>query len=276
MAKPIAEDEIESAPIPGHRNCLVYCDESGIDGQVYYGFGSLWIPWERRGDLTSLANELRAKHGYKSEIKWTAVNRHTEAFYRDLVEAFFTRTWLMFHCVIVRKGYVDRDFHKDFDEARRKHFAMLLKSKVKFFSGGARDKSYHVRVDPLPSRYDKADEAAFKIVGATLKKELGIAPLRSLVTVDSKTSIGVQLSDFFLGAAMADWQKNATSAAKKQVGLQISSHLGWNDLIADTPHAEWKFNIWYFFDPTSGKKRETTTRSVKLKIAMPPFRPRPR
>jgi hypothetical protein len=276
MAKPIAEDDIEASPVPGHRNYLVYCDESGIDGQVYYGFGSLWLPWERRGDLIGLVNELRGKHRYKHEIKWTAVNRHTDAFYGDLVEAFFTKTWLMFHCVIVRKGYVDRELHKDFDEARRKHFAMLLKSKVKFFSGGARDKSYHVRVDPLPSRYEKADEAALKIVGATLKKELGIAPLRSLVTVDSKTSIGVQLSDFFLGAAMADWQKNATSAAKKQVGLQISSHLGWNDLIADTPHSEWKFNIWYFFDPTSGKKRETKTRSVKLKIAMPPFRPRPR
>ena len=48
-------------------------------------------------------------------------------------------------------------------------------AKVKFFSSGARNKAYHVRVDPLPSRYDKADEAALKILGATLKKELGVA-----------------------------------------------------------------------------------------------------
>jgi hypothetical protein len=276
MAKPIAEDDVEASPVPGHRNYLVYCDESGIDGQVYYGFGSLWLPWERRGDLVGFVNELRARHRYDDEIKWTGVNRRSEGFYRDLIQGFFSRTWLMFHCVIVRKGYVDRDFHKDFDEARRKHFAMLLKSKVKFFSAGARDKSYHVRVDPLPSRYPKADEAAFKIVGATLKKELGIAPLQSLVTVDSKTSIGVQLADFFLGAAMADWQKEATSGFKKRVGLHISEHLGWADLFADTPYDEWKFNIWYFFDPTAKKKREIKTRSVKLKIRMPPFRPRRR
>jgi len=276
MAKPIAEDDIEASPVPGHRNYLVYCDESGIDGQVYYGFGSLWLPWERRGDLIGLVNELRRKHRYDDEIKWTAVNRRSEGFYRDLIQGFFTRTWLMFHCVIVRKGYVDRDFHKDFDEARRKHFAMLLKSKVKFFSAGARDKSYHVRVDPLPSRYAKADEAAFKIVASALKKELGITPLQSLVTVDSKTSTGVQLADFFLGAAMADWQKDATSGFKKQIGQHISDHLGWNDLFADTPYDEWKFNIWYFFNPRAGKKREIKTRSVKLKIRMPPFRPRRR
>jgi len=61
MAKPIAEDDVEAPPVPGHRNYLVYCDESGIDGQVYYGFGSLWLPWERRGDLVGFVNELMAE-----------------------------------------------------------------------------------------------------------------------------------------------------------------------------------------------------------------------
>jgi hypothetical protein len=274
VAKPISEDAVDVPPVPGHRNYLVYCDESGIDGKKYYGFGSLWLPWERRGDLTGLVNELRERHRYTDEIKWTAVNRWSAPFYKALVEAFFARPWLMFHCVIVRKGYVDRDKHKDFDEARRKHFAMLIKSKIKFFAAGERDKSYHVRVDPLPSRYAKADEAAFKIVDATLKKELGLAPLQSLVTVDSKSSIGVQIADLFLGAAMSDWQQEVRSSFKRGVSAAVSEHLGWSDLHADTPLREWKFNIWYFFDPTAGKKREVATRTVKLKVAMPPFRAR--
>ncbi len=274
MAKPVAEDVVDAGPVPGHRNYLVYCDESGIDGQVYYGFGSLWMPWERRGDFTGLVNELRTRHRYKDEIKWTAVNRRSEAFYSDLTAQFFSRNWLMFHCLIVRKGYVDRQRHKDHDEARRKHFGILLKSKLKFFADGRTDKSYHVRVDPLPSRYEKADEAAFKIVAATLKKELGIAPLHSLVTVDSRTSPGVQLADFLLGAAMAHWQREATSSFKARLGGLIAEHLGWPDLRADTPLREWKFNIWYFYDPTSGKAREVKTRAVKLKIQMPAFRRR--
>ena len=91
-------------PVPGHRNYLVYCDESGVNGTRYYGFGSLWMPWERRGDFQALIADLRREHGYLDEIKWTHVNKRSEKFYLALVEEFFRRTWLMFHCVIVRKG----------------------------------------------------------------------------------------------------------------------------------------------------------------------------
>lgn len=94
MAKPIDESTAEDSPVPGHRNYLVYCDESGIDGQVYYGFGSLWLPWERRGDLTGLIKRLRDAYGCHDEIKWTKVTRRTLPFYKELVTEFFTRTWV--------------------------------------------------------------------------------------------------------------------------------------------------------------------------------------
>lgn len=276
MARVVAESEITGAPLPDHRNYLVYCDESGVDGQVYYGFGTLWMPWERRGDLTGLVARLRERYRYTDEIKWTAINRRSAEFYRELVGEFFARSWLMFHCVVVRKGYVDRRRHKDFDEARRKHFAMLLRSKMKFFSSGARDKVYHVRVDPLPSRYPRADEAAFKIVGSSLKKELGRVLLKSLITVDSRSSVGIQVADLLLGAVMSEWQGAATADFKKSVRAEVAGYLGWPDLRADTRYSEWKFNVWYFHDPTRGGEREATTRDVKLKIPMPRFRSRTR
>jgi hypothetical protein len=272
MARPVREDELAEEAIPGYRNYLVYCDESGIDGQVYYGFGSLWMPWERRGDFTGLLKSLREKHRYRGEIKWNAVSRAVLPFYSDLIEAFFRRTWLMFHCIVVRKGYVDLKFHKDFDQARRKHFAMLINSKVKFFAAGAKDKAYHVRVDPLPSRYEKADEAALKIVAATLKKELGLVPLKTLITVDSKTSHGVQVADFLLGAVMSGSQGKATSEHKLRLSRELAEHLGWKNLKADTHLKEWKFNIWYFFDPKAGAPREVQSRTVKLKFPMPPLK----
>lgn len=264
----------DETPVPGHRNYRVFCDESGTGGGVYYGFGSLWMPWERRGDFTGFVGGLREEHGNHDEIKWTNVNRRNEAFYVALVEEFFRRTWLMFHCLVVRKGYVGKEHHKDFDEARRKHFAMLIKSKIKFFSAGARNKAYHVRVDPLPSRYKKADEAAHKIVAATLMKELGVAPLKSLITRDSKETLGIQIADVLLGAAMSEWQADATAEPKLHVRRAIADHLGWPDLKADTRLSEWKFNIWYFFDPKAGRPREVETRPVRLKVKMPPWRGR--
>ncbi|HAS8291232.1 TPA: hypothetical protein I7707_21285, partial [Vibrio vulnificus] len=42
----------------------VACDESGVDGQKYYGFGSLWMKYQRRGDFVRIIRELRDKHKY--------------------------------------------------------------------------------------------------------------------------------------------------------------------------------------------------------------------
>ncbi len=258
-----------SQTVPGHRNYLVYCDESGMDGVAYYGFGSLWMPSERRGDFAQLIQSLRDRHRYRDEIKWQHVNRRSEAFYTELIETFFARSWLMFHALIVRRRYSDPSFHADFDEEKRKRFAMLIKSKVKFFCNGDPTKAYHIRVDPLPSRYQRADEAAFKIIGASLKKELHIEPVKSLITRDSRETPGIQLTDLLFGATLADWQKNASSQYKLRVRQCLASHLGWPDLHADTQLYEWKFNIWYFYAPTSGRPREADTRPVHLKIPLP-------
>ncbi len=266
----------DDAAVPGHRNYLVFCDESGIDGQRYYGFGSLWMPHERRGDFAALISDLRARHRYTDEIKWTNVTRRSEALCRELIDAFFRAKWLMFHALIVRRGYSKKASHKSFDEEKRKRFAMLVAAKVKFFSGGDTTKAYHVRVDPLPSRYDKADEAAFKIAGAQLKKALGISPLKTLHTRDSKETPGIQLADLLLGATLADWQEVATAPHKLRVRRHVAAQLGWGDLRADTHLREWKFNIWNFHDPTSGIPREVTSRLVTLTHPMPTFRPQSR
>jgi hypothetical protein len=95
-----------------------------------------------------------------------------------------------------------------------------------------------------------------------------------LFTRDSKSTLGIQLADFLLGAAMSDWQADATAAAKTKVRTALASYLGWPDLQADTKPHEWKFNIWHFFDPTTGEGREPETRSLNLKIPMPVFRRR--
>jgi hypothetical protein len=267
-----SDDEGQDVPVPGYRNYLVYSDESGIHGARYYGFGTLWMPWERRGDFQALVADLRSRYRYTDEIKWTHVTRFSRPFYAALLDEFFRRKWLMFHCLIVRKGFVDMDFHEDMDEARHKHYAMLVKAKVKYFCAGAANKAYHFRVDPLPCRYKKADEVTFKIAGAQLKNELGLDTLKTLFTRDSKSTVGIQVADMLLGAAMSDWQNEATAGPKLDIRTALAEHLGWPDLRADTALREWKFNIWYFHDPTTGVPRESRTRPVKLKVPMPTFR----
>jgi hypothetical protein len=268
---PMRDDDVDT---PGYKNYLIFTDESGTNGATHYGFGSLWLPSERRGDLQRIVQELRVKHHMGAdEIKWNKINKDNKAFYLDLVRLFFTHQWLMFHALVVRKGYVNKSYHDgDYDLARRKHFAMLLRKKVAMFAAHSADKAYHVRVDPLPSRYKKADEAAYRICNSMLKNEIGIAAIKTLFTRSSKTTLGIQVADLLIGAVISDMCHQETGIHKQEIKELVASHLGWSDLAADTKPQEWKFNIWYFHDPSEKKRREISTRVVRLTLPMPSWR----
>ncbi len=256
------EEMAESQPGDPNRHFLIYCDESGIDAGTVFGFGSLWMPWERRGDFLQLWRRLQQSHFPPSEAKWTKVKSQTLPFFEALVDEFFQRNWLMFHCLLIGKPQVDLSYHQNsWDLARRKHFVMLLTNKIKRFA--APGKQYRIRVDPLPSSYAKADEAAEIILRRMLNEDVhlrGMNVIHSLRTVDSKATPGVQLSDVLLGAIVSARRGQATSAAKHSLIKRIAGHLDWPDLLADTMPAVRKFNIWRFWHPTSGERRPEATR----------------
>lgn len=244
------------------RHFLIYCDESGFHGTKLEGFGSLWMPWERRGDFAAKWRELHDAYFPPSEVKWTKVTRRTLPFFEALVDWFFATRWLMFHCLVVGRAEVDLARHdNDRDLQRRKHFTMLLAKKIKRFA--ASGKAYRIRVDPIHSRYAKADEAAEVILRRLIEKEArldGTATIHSVRTVDSRATPGVQLSDLLLGAVMAARHGDVTADAKGRVIQQIAAHMGWPDLRSDTYPDVMKLNVWRFWDPTSGTTRPEVTR----------------
>lgn len=251
----------------------VACDESGIDGQRFYGFGSLWMKYQRRGDFARIMRELREKHNFYEEIKWQkASSKRYAAFYHDLVDLFFKVPWLAFHCIVVEKSMVNKKFHNgDFDLARRKHFTSLITAKISnvISAHPERDSVFRIEVDPIASRYKKADEEFHVIANNTLKRRFGRPEIISkVVTKDSKSSENIQLSDFFLGSVMCAYQGRASSEAKITVSNMVASYLGWEHLQHDTWHTERKFNIWYFYDKTKGV-RDIETKAVKLKFPLP-------
>jgi hypothetical protein len=250
------------------------CDESGVHGAKFYGFGSLWMAWQRRGDFAADVQTLRNRHNVTDELKWTkAGSRLNQPFFEDLIEYFFQRSWLAFHALVVRKAVVDRAAHGgDLDLARRKHFTMLLTKKVQACLKAQRNRTHTFRiwVDPIHSHYQKADEAAEVIANNVLRTIFGeTRPVDKVITRDSKDTPSIQLCDFLLGAVMAAWQEEVTSREKMRLQKMIALHLGWPDLRGDTGPRERKFNIWYFYDKRRGA-REPETREVKLVYPLPP------
>jgi len=260
-----------AAAVARARNTwLVSTDESGTGGQKFYGFGSIWMNWERRGDFAAGFDAIRQRHRMPPnwEVKWNNLDGVTRLkVARDLVEWFFRRSWLMFHCVVFCEADVDRSFHDgSMDLARRKHFAKLLSNKMKRCAErhSDRDNFFRLWVDPIASAYAKAGEAAQIITTHTLKQIFkdSQVEVEDLQERDSKSTPSIQLCDLLLGAVMDAWQGQARKPEKLDLAKEIARHMGWTDLAADTFPKERKFNIWYFHD---GKHdRAVKTRPVSL------------
>jgi hypothetical protein len=231
------------------RHYLIYCDESGLHGSRLTGFGTLWMTYERRGDFRRIIEGLRAKYFPPNEIKWERVKRQTYPFFEALIDEFFARNWLMFHCLLISKQEVNLALHgRSWDLARRKHFTLLLANKILRFATPT--KHYLIRVDPIHSSYQKADEATERILHNITEQAprlRGSQTIHSVRTVDSRDNPGVQLADLLVGAVLAARHREADSEAKLALLRHIASHLG---------------NIWRFWDPTSGKPRPEVTRRL--------------
>jgi len=123
---------------------------------------------------------------------------------------------------------------------------------------------FRVYVDPIASRYKKADESIEVISNNVLNQRFRAnSPVKSVITRDSKLTPAIQLCDLLLGAVMETWHKKSSNTTKKFIRDCIARHLGWDELEYDTMPRERKFNIWYFHDPVR-EKRQVETNKVKL------------
>ncbi len=266
--------ESNDEPAKGVRRWLISCDESGVHGSRFYAFGSLWMAWQRRGDFARLIADLRDRHDYRWEIKWTHVKSGSIEFYTDLVEEFFRAPWLQFHCILVEKSIVRKELHSSYDEARQKHFTLLLTNKIRRALSahpGIRQ-TFRVWVDPLHSSYPKAAEVVELVSNHMLRATSGrVACVDGVYPHRSHDTPSIQLADVLLGAVWAAFEGDTAAEAKLDLQTWIAWHLGWSDLKADTHVAEKKFNVWVFYDPVRQTHR-TRSRDVVLRYPQPATR----
>ena len=260
---------------PDYKNYLVYVDESGIQGgSPFYGWGSLWIPAERRGDLARILDTLKRKYKFQGEVKWKKMKGEgREGFACALIDAMLQRNWMMFHCILVPTASIRTQlFRGGMMEARLHHLSHLLRAKIRFFNeGGSMRKTYHVRVDPLPSSYMREHEKLAKINNAMLRAALGEAAINTMAVVNSKGRAGIQLADLLLGAVLCPWQENVESdGVKARISKHIYSRLGWTDHRAGTFAGEWKFNLWWL--SAKDEKRHAPGRACKHYFPVHPYR----
>ncbi len=218
----------------------VYCDESSPDllsHQVHNKYaiiGSLWMPYENRNQFKEAIKRIKEKHKYYFEIKWKKVSKNKNDFFLDLVEFFVETDYLRFRSIIIESSKVNQiKFNKgDAELSFYKFYYQLLHHWLLDFN------EYNIFIDY------KTNKEIFRIkeLHKVLKNSNLTTDILNIQSIPSKQSVGIQLTDFFIGAINGKFNSKLTNSAKLSVIKKIEELL--NRQILPTGKNEEKFNIF--------------------------------
>ena len=169
----------------------IYCDESchlENDHKDFMFLGSISSAYNQVRLHSSQINELKKKHNFFAEIKWSKVSKSKCHFYADLIDYFFA-TDLKFRAIGIKKSKINHQhFGQTHDDFYYKMYYQLLNHKTNSLY------AYNVYLDI------KDTLSAHKV--RKLREILNIryGVFRRVQNIRSHESVLMQLADFLLGA----------------------------------------------------------------------------
>lgn len=220
----------------------VYIDESSIDNPKNYFMVIWWIFMKRelRNELKYKIKEIRTKHKFFSEIKWSKFNKKNLTFMKEIIDLFFLYDGIQFHCIVVDKREVDYEkFHNwDKELAFYKFIFTFLKYKFK------NNSIYYLFLDNKENIAPKRIKILWNILSNNLYFTNDFTTIKHIQSYNSKDVQFIQLADFF--SWMIWYTKNwfDTSFAKKEISKYLASKLCKTDLDFKSKKEDIKFNIF--------------------------------
>jgi hypothetical protein len=214
----------------------IYCDESchiENDHKPFMLLGCISSAYNQVKRHTERINNLKEKHHYFGEIKWSNVSGSQLQFYKELLDYFFD-TDLRFRTVIVAKQKINNNaFEQDYDTFYYKMYYYLLNHKKNS------EYAYNVYLDI------KDTLSAHKVnkLKDILNVKYGV--FRNVQNIRSHESILMQIADFLTGAIsynLNDSEKKVV--AKKQIIEKIKLHCN-QDLSVSSNYGEKKMNLFF-------------------------------
>ena len=212
----------------------IYCDESchlENDHKNYMFLGSVSCAYPQVKRHTERIKELKNKHKFNAEVKWSNVSMSKIEFYLDLVDYFFD-TDLWFRAVGIDKSLIQCNDENTFDDFYYKMYYQLLNYKI--------DTTDHYNV------YLDIKDTLSAIKVRNLKNILNIryGVFRNIQNMRSNESLLMQLADFFMGAI----SYNSNNAAKlNQAKTMIIERISRHAKIADLKKTNYSTKLNLFF-----------------------------
>lgn len=212
----------------------IYCDESchiENDHKKYMFLGSTSVAYNQIKLHTDYIKDLKKKHRFYAEIKWSKVSKSKLRFYIDLVDYFFA-TDVQFRCVGVEKAKINNTaFNQSYDDFYYKMYYSLLNHNINSTY------NYNVYLDI------KDTLSAYKVTKLkdVLNTKYGV--FRNVQNIRSHESIIMQITDFMMGAISYLHNNEAKmNLAKVQIIDKIKHHC--KDQLDKTNYSN-KLNLFF-------------------------------
>jgi len=222
----------------------IYCDESSIENikNPYMVIGALFMRRELRNEIKTKIKELKLKHNYRGELKWTKTTQRLLPLYKEVIDLFldYQADDLEFHCIKVERVKVDFDLYhnRDQEEGFYKFYYQLLKNKFR------RGYAYYIFLDYKPTKQKNRVYTLEYYLKYQISKFLD-SIIKSVTAQSSKQNILIQLADIFTGAVNFDNnQTDPQSVTKKEFIAYLANKLGKDNLKYCSYPSGRKFNIF--------------------------------
>lgn len=221
---------------PQNKTFNFYCDESTHlekDGQPYMIIGYVSSPYHLLKMHNQNIREMKIKHFFSGEMKWSALSKSQYPFYNELIDYFFSNSSLQFRAIIIDKSKMNHDkFQQTHDDFYDKMYYQLLNKKIH------NEHTYNIYIDIKDSySYLKA-----RNLKSYLERDYN--NIRNLQVIKSYESELLQLADVLIGAINYRIRGFNKVTSKNNIIEKIERHCG-RPLTQRTPKDENKFNLFY-------------------------------
>lgn len=176
--------------------------------------------------------EIKEKHHFYGEIKWSNVSNSQHKFYNEIVDYFFGSN-LAFRAIVIDKQHIQNQlFNQDFDTFYYKMYYQLLNHRLDMLS------AYNVYLDIK----DALSGKKVKKLKEILQTKYGV--IRNLQNIHSKESIFLQLADLLIGAINYNLRGELKVKAKVDLIHKIQSY-SKQPLTQSTYYSEEKLNLFF-------------------------------
>jgi hypothetical protein len=212
----------------------IYCDESchlENDHKPFMFLGSVSVAYNQVKSITERIKEIKKKHNFYGEIKWTNVSQSKYRFYEELVKYFF-ETELKFRAVGVEKSKINNvTFNQTYDDFYFKMYYYLLNHKINILY------NYNVYLDIK----DTLSASKVNKLKNILNTKYGV--FRNVQNIRSHESAIMQLTDFLMGAISYLHNNSEKKNKAKMLLIEKIKH-NCNDELIGTNYSN-KINLFF-------------------------------